>query len=77
MCLALANVLDEGLDLEKVLIMAVLHDLAEVRLTDLPVSAVRLIPGEVKSEAEATAIQDLLAPLPAAGRLKALWQQPR
>lgn len=72
--LALADALDEDLDLEKVLVMAVLHDLAEVRLTDLPVSAVRLIPGEVKSEAEAKAIAGLLAPLPGGERLKALWQ---
>ena len=61
-------------DMEQVLIMALLHDLAEVRLTDLPVSAVRLIPPEVKSQAEAAAISDLLAPLPAAGQLIALWQ---
>jgi len=60
--------------LEQVLIMALLHDLAEVRLTDLPVSATRLIPAEVKSRAEAAAISDLLAPLPAAGQLAALWQ---
>ena len=73
--LALADVLDEDLDLEKVLVMALLHDLAEVRLTDLPATAVRLIPAEVKSGAEATAIADLLAPLPAAGRLAALWQE--
>jgi putative hydrolase of HD superfamily len=61
-------------DLEQVLIMALLHDLAEVRLTDLPVSAMRLIPPEAKSQAEAAALTDLLAPLPAAGRLAALWQ---
>jgi len=61
-------------DVEQVLIMALLHDLAEVRLTDLPVSAVRLIPPDVKSQAEAAAISDLLAPLPAAGQLAALWQ---
>ncbi len=61
-------------DVEQVLIMALLHDLAEVRLTDLPVSAVRLIPPGVKSQAEAAAISDLLAPLPAAGQLAALWQ---
>jgi putative hydrolase of HD superfamily len=63
------------LNLEKVLAMALLHDLAEVRLTDLPVSAVKLFPGAVKSQAEATAIGDLLAPLPAAGRWQALWQE--
>lgn len=61
-------------DVEQVLIMALLHDLGEVRLTDLPVSATRLIPSEVKSRAEANAISDLLAPLPAAGRLAAVWQ---
>lgn len=73
--LALAEVLPEELDREKVLIMALLHDLAEVRLTDLPMSAAQLIPAEVKSQAEATAIADLLAPLPTAGRFAALWQQ--
>ncbi len=61
-------------DLEQVLTMALLHDLGEVRLTDLPAAAVRLIPPEVKSQAETAAITDLLAPLPSAGRLAALWQ---
>jgi putative hydrolase of HD superfamily len=74
--LALAAALqDEALDLEKVLLIALLHDLAEVRLTDLPISAVRLIPREVKSQAEASALADLLAPLPTAGRLQAVWQE--
>ena len=66
---------EPGLDLEKVLIMALLHDLAEARLTDLPASAARLIPEEVKSRAEATALAGMLAPLPGAGRLLALWQE--
>jgi putative hydrolase of HD superfamily len=79
--LALADILrsgddsNGGLDLEKVLIMALLHDLAEVRLSDLPASATRLIPGPVKSEAEASAVADLLASLPGAGRLSTLWQE--
>ncbi len=78
--LALADVLQasgglEGeLDLEKVLAIALLHDLAEVRLTDLPLKAARLLPAQVKSEAEASAMADLLAPLPTGGRLAALWQ---
>jgi putative hydrolase of HD superfamily len=66
---------EPGLDAEKVLIMALLHDLAEARLTDLPASAARLIPEEVKSRAEAHALGDMLAPLPGAGRLRALWQE--
>jgi putative hydrolase of HD superfamily len=66
---------DEALDLEKVLVMALLHDLAEVRLTDLPVSAARLIQAEVKREAETAAIGALLAPLKASDRLEAVWQE--
>jgi len=81
--LALAGALGEAgaepqrpvLDLEKVLSIAILHDLAEVRLTDLPASAQRLIPAEVKRRAEAEAMEDLLAPLSRPAALQALWQQ--
>ncbi len=66
--------LESPLDLEQVLIMALLHDLAEVRLTDLPATAARLIPPEVKSRAERAALDELLAPLPDRARLLALWQ---
>ncbi len=72
--LATGAVPEGGLDLEKVLIMALLHDLAEVRLTDLPATAVQLIPREVKSQAEARAVERLLAPLPGGERFRALWQ---
>ena len=67
--------LDGDLNLKKVLIMALLHDLAEVRLTDLPGSATRLIPSQVKSQAEASAIAELLHPLPTAGHFGSLWQE--
>jgi putative hydrolase of HD superfamily len=73
--LAGSGELDEELNLEKVLVMAVLHDLAEVRLTDLPLRAVRLVSDRVKEEAEASAMADLLAPLPATGRWRALWRE--
>ena len=67
--LAMADALEgDELDLEKILVMAVLHDLGELRLTDLPLSASRLIPTQVKRDAEATAIGDLLAPLSSSGR---------
>jgi putative hydrolase of HD superfamily len=65
----------ERIDLEKVMVMALLHDLAEVRLTDLPSSAVQLLPEGVKSRAEARAVGDLLAPLSAMARWTALWQE--
>ncbi len=60
---------------EKVMTMALLHDLAEVRLTDLPGSAVRLIAEDAKSRAEAAAIEGLLAPLSGAGQWRAMWQE--
>jgi putative hydrolase of HD superfamily len=65
----------QKLNVETVLTMAVLHDLAEVRLTDLPAPAVRLLPEEIKGRAEAQAIDELLAPLVGSRRLAALWQE--
>jgi putative hydrolase of HD superfamily len=78
--LALADYLrvrgdSEPLDLEKALSMALLHDLAEVRLTDLPTSAVQLLPVGVKSQAEAQAVHDLLAFLPSGARFEELWRE--
>lgn len=66
---------DAALDRDKVLIMALLHDLAEVRLTDLPSSARHLIPPDVKSQAESSAMSSLLAPLPTSGWLQATWAE--
>jgi putative hydrolase of HD superfamily len=63
------------LDREKVLVIALLHDLAEVRLTDLPVSAARLISAQTKSRAEAEALRLLLSPLSGGGALAALWSE--
>jgi putative hydrolase of HD superfamily len=79
--LALADTLNASgalaspLDIEKVLTIAALHDLAEARLTDLPASAQRLIPESVKRQAEATALADMLAALPGAARLTAAWRE--
>jgi putative hydrolase of HD superfamily len=72
--LAAGTELASPLDVEQVLAMAVLHDLAEVRLMDLPVSAARLMPPGLKMQAEAAALAGLLAPLPGAGHLLHLWQ---
>ena len=63
------------LDMEKVMVMALLHDLAEVRLTDLPASAAQLIPREVKSEAETVAMADLLSVLPGHERWGGIWRE--
>ncbi len=79
--LALADVLNASrslpapLDVGRALTIAVLHDLAESRLTDLPGPAMRYIPGDVKSRAESAIMADLLGGLPSAEGLQALWHE--
>jgi len=51
------------LDAPKALEMALIHDLAELRLGDLPFTASRYLPPGAKSQAESKAITDLAAPL--------------
>ncbi len=62
-----------SLDLGRLLSIALLHDLTEARLTDLPATAVRVLGGEAKREAEAATLQPLLEPLPSRELLKGLW----
>jgi putative hydrolase of HD superfamily len=52
-----------GLDLGRAVELAIVHDLAEVRLGDLPRTAARYLPGGAKHEAEQRALAELLAPL--------------
>ena len=79
--LALADVLNASgtlpapLDAGKALTIAVLHDLPEARLTDLPGPTKHLIPAEVKSHAEAKSLQALTAALPSAVRFQAFWRE--
>ncbi len=81
LALALCDVLNASgelaapLDVGRVLTIALLHDLAEARLTDLPGPARRLIPEDVKSRAETAAMTSILAPLPSAARLLAAWRE--
>lgn len=54
----------EGLDVERAVEIALVHDLAELRLGDLPRTAARYLPAGAKKEAERAAMADILAPLP-------------
>jgi len=54
----------EGLNLGRALEIALLHDLAESRLGDLPRTAAAYFPAGVKASAERKILEDLLAPLP-------------
>jgi len=47
-----------GLDAERVLLMALLHDFSEARLTDIPNPAKELLPDGAFAEAEAGVIRD-------------------
>lgn len=60
--LALAGSVD-GLDRERTLELALLHDLGELRISDLPRTANRYLPEGAKRRAELAAGRDLLAPL--------------
>jgi len=59
------------LDRGRLLSMAILHDLAEVEIGDIPRPATRYLPAAVKHTAEAAALAAMLAGLPFAGN----WTQ--
>ena len=52
-----------GLDLGRAVEIALVHDLAELRIGDLPRTANRYLPAGAKQSAEAAALADVLAPL--------------
>lgn len=60
-----------GVDVARAVEIALVHDLAELRLGDLPRTAARYLPPGAKKSAEAAAIAEILAPLPEQAR--ALW----
>lgn len=79
--LALADVLNasgdlaQPLDTGRVLSIALLHDLAESRLTDLPGPALRHLPRAAKHAAEAAIMEELAAALPSSKAFLALWAE--
>ncbi len=73
--MALAQEVDTPLDGEKVLTIALIHDLAEVVLSDIPATALRFLPPEAKSAAERKAAGQVLAPLRDRERLLAWWEE--
>ncbi len=57
-----------GVDVGRAVEIALVHDLAELRIGDLPRTAGRYFPAGAKKEAEAAAMADVLSPLPARAR---------
>ena len=70
-----ANGLTAPLDVSKVVRLALLHDLAESELTDLPKRAALLLGEAAKHRAEAQAMGQILAGLPDAEGYLALWSE--
>ncbi len=63
----------DGLDVARAVEIALVHDLAELRLGDLPRTAARYLPAGAKKQAERAAMAEILAPLPA--RARALYAE--
>jgi 5'-deoxynucleotidase YfbR-like HD superfamily hydrolase len=55
---------EPDLDLHRAIEMALVHDLAELRIGDLPRTVARYFPPGAKATAEAAALDEILAPLP-------------
>ncbi len=70
-----AQGLQGPLDIHRAVSLALIHDLAESVLTDLPKRAGQLLGPEVKHAAESRAITHLLADLPGGPELTALWHE--
>lgn len=71
----LADTIAEGVDRERVLRIALVHDLAESLVTDLPAKVSRFLPPEVKHAAERAALTEIVASLPAPDEYLALWEE--
>lgn len=72
---ALLEEIEETVDQEGVLIMALLHDLAECVLGDLPKPAQRFFPQNAKRTAESGIHHDLFELLPSPARWSALLEE--
>jgi putative hydrolases of HD superfamily len=70
--------IEHGIDLDSARVMkiALLHDIAESQVGDIPHPAMRYIPDEVKENAERGAMEDIFASFGALGKhYVALWEE--
>jgi putative nucleotidyltransferase with HDIG domain len=73
LAMILADSLEEEVDRERLLAIALLHDLGEAFTTDLPEPALRFLPRGAKREAEEAVLHDMLHDLPFAEDYFELW----
>ena len=73
--LILAGRIDQPVDRQKLLAMALVHDLPEALTTDIPGPAQRFLPAGARASAEWSALVQLLDGLDFAESVKSLWQE--
>lgn len=73
--LLLAQNLEQELAMDRVLTMALLHDLPEGLTTDIPTPAWRFLPPGIKSDVERQAMVEILDADPEAKPLLAIWEE--
>ncbi len=73
--LVLAQVVEEPLDLGRLLAIAALHDLPEALTTDIPTPAWRYLPPGIKTEVERGAMQEMLGETEFSSALMDLWEE--
>ena len=73
--LVLAQLVDEKLDLGRLLAIAALHDLPEALTTDIPTPAWRYLPPDIKTDVERGAMQEMLGETAFAPAFMDLWEE--
>ena len=73
--LTISELVPQKVDREKILTMAILHDLAESVTGDLSLGGSRLLPKGAKAEAEVRAMDELLDGLGFADRWRTVWEE--
>jgi putative hydrolase of HD superfamily len=73
--LVLAELIDEPVDREKVLTIALIHDLPESATGDIPSPAMRYFPAGAKRHAEQKAMAEILEGFEFGRRLQRWWQE--
>jgi putative hydrolases of HD superfamily len=73
--LVLAQVIDDELDLGRLLAIAALHDLPEALTTDIPTPAWRYLPPGIKTDVERKAMQEMLGETEFAPAFMELWEE--
>lgn len=73
--LVLAQVMPHPLDLEKVLVMALLHDLPEGLTTDIPTTAWKFLPQGIKTDVERRAMAEILGGTSFEPVFMAYWEE--